>query len=505
MRQQEYSATLVEAELVETPSVQMQSESSMLGHGPDLVHALAVDERRKICIYGLLATAFLFAASVAAIAFSLRKSEEPHDEAFILQVEKRVQEVVVTLFQEPVAILSVLERFDRSGLFPHSLDILDRAAFLLVAYSLRQEYNYNLIYYGSEEGLFMGYGVGWGTYREPANSYSVDDPTRTKYLKACVDSFSGDPVDCVHREGAKYIRCTNNCSLALCPDQNQTWCTDYEIAVVEPEEMGSLGYVPRTYYCHNEAGFFTQQPGDAVQDDGSLGNCTYSDGQTLVNRSLEGDYALCQGTSCGEAFIGGYRSADYDPRYRSWYMNTREQQKPLWSEPYPFFSILDIGMTYSVPYYKIDKESNHRIFRGVFGVDYTARDITVFLVESYGPNSNTASNIHVVIYEAADPNYFVTSSTGRNAAHTVLVRDPTIPCPHDAAYTHKCKAARFEMQQLEGEMYDDVFRRAYEEQASHGYPSDMVQMDVNGVSYVSRSSTISGVGNNLEWIVLVIS
>ena len=84
-----------------------------------------------------------------------------------------------------------------------------------------------------------------------------------------------------------------------------------------------------------------------------------------------GDYVCCaEGETCNP-FIGGFRSRDYDPRYRSWYIQTKDKQRPNWVEPYPFFSNLDLGITFSQPFYEYDEESRREVFKGVFAIDYT--------------------------------------------------------------------------------------------------------------------------------------
>ena len=39
-----------------------------------------------------------------------------------------------------------------------------------------------------------------------------------------------------------------------------------------------------------------------------------SHGVTLVDRKIEGDYAVCGGGVCNITFDGAYMSKDYDPR-----------------------------------------------------------------------------------------------------------------------------------------------------------------------------------------------
>jgi hypothetical protein len=241
-----------------------------------------------------------------------------------------------------------------------------------------------------------------GKYREPGNGgYSITDESMQKHLKSCVDDQTGEPQDCLLAPGDYYIQCPDEgCdALELCPDDasqrdcsqlefleeqqdckaEQKWCPKYTIETAPTDsETTGLGMVPMTNYCHDVHGHFTQElgvvlPVDASTSDEGLGNCYYGDGKTLVNRDLSGDYAYCgsNGESCDSTFAGGYESRDYDPRYRPWYIATKELQKPNWSPPYPFFE-LGIGVTYSYPFYNTENDGK-QVFAGVLGIDYRCK------------------------------------------------------------------------------------------------------------------------------------
>jgi hypothetical protein len=151
-------------------------------------------------------------------------------------------------------------------------------------------------------------------------------------------------------------------------ESEQKWCKKYTIE----EATENMGFMPLTYHCHNKHGLFTQEPGAAVLDSsGNLGNCYFRDGTTLVNRSLAGEYAYCNGEVCDDTFAAGFRSDDYDPRYRPWYIQTKKLQIPNWSPPYPFFDNLEIGITYSHPIHSEMQGKN--TFTGVLAIDYTCK------------------------------------------------------------------------------------------------------------------------------------
>jgi len=384
-----------------------------------------------------------------------------------------------------------------------------------------------------------------------------------KYFKACVNREVGDPEECVMAEGSQYIQCLDNCELQLCKDEasqncdegqaicnkQQKWCPSYEIVNVTAERAPTLGYIPRTQHCHTLTGAFSQEPGTVVQEDGTtLGNCWYEDKETLVDRHLSGDYVYCggNGTVCDYVFEGGFRSRDYDPRFRTWYTTTKQLQKPNWSPPYPFFTNLDLGITYSAPFYMEDEENRRQIFRGVFAVDYTFEDLNRFLVRSYGTagdddnNENSPSSsaslpsaissaddtyadvvndakddirtneeTYVVIYEAAEPNYLVATSTGRSSASKVLESDETIACPDDADDQGGCIVKRVAMADLQGRPNDEILHRSYVEQKRSGYPRNLVSAKLSDepgtAAYVSQSSFYSRGDAELNWIILVIS
>lgn len=478
--------------------------------------------------------------AICASALLLLSLAPTTQASFNYEVEKRVFERVNDFMSGPVVVTSLLERFRKNGAFTHNLNVSDKNAYSQISFGLLNEYKFDMIYYGTEDGIFVGYHQGtWGTYREPVNSgYFTDDQEMEKYYHACVDRETGDPRNCTISAGSMHVKCVNDCEVALCPDditqdcetssdpsscrKEQKWCPQYEINPVTEFESTYLGYVPRTYHCHTPTGEFSQEPGEVLQSDGELGNCLYGDDRTLVNRQMMGDYMVCGQNNTCNPFVGGFRSRDYDARYRGWYKQTKAKQRPNWVEPYPFFSNLDLGITYSAPFYEYDETNRRQIFRGVFAIDYTFEDISKFLQESYGTSStaddqDSSSNdiaitnsdeTHVVIYEAKEPNYMVAASTGRSAASKVLKDDPTQACPDDAKDDNSCDVVRVKMSELAGRPFDEILLASYQEQVKQSYPRNLVDARVSdepgAPAYVSQSSFYSS-GEELEWIILVIS
>ena len=171
---------------------------------------------------------------------------------------------------------------------------------------------------------------------------------------------------------------------------HQKWCRKYTIETVPEGNNGTMGYIPLTSYCHDETGEFTQAPGRALDVNGgtAVGNCYYGNGVTRVNRSLAGDYAYCggDGTICNDTFAGGWWSESYDPRYRPWYIKTKEIQVPNWSPPY-VFTTNEIGITHSHPIYTNLPDGKGQRFDGVLAIDYRCKfTISVMSFLSHGEN-----------------------------------------------------------------------------------------------------------------------
>lgn len=185
--------------------------------------------------------------------------------------------------------------------------------------------------------------------------------------------------------------------------KNLKWCRQYTIEKYNSQDDDDgrrRGYIPLTNFCINRRGQFTQDVGEIIdplgtsRTDDTLVDCIYGDG-SLVQRDLTGPYAACgrngngvevtsDGTTsmitatnntenkyknCSSVFVGGYQSAEYDPRYRPWYITTKKLQRASWLPPYTFFS-LALGVTFSQPIYTYDEELEKQIFAGVLAVDY---------------------------------------------------------------------------------------------------------------------------------------
>lgn len=306
---------------------------------------------------------------------------------FNYEVERRVHGRLENFLGNPAAANLLTATYRENGGFQNDLKAQDRDAWLIFGYSLPDP----IVYFALEDGTVIGHetdiknGYYLGYYREPGESgYDVDDAEMEKYFKSCVNSVTGEPQNCTMEPGAPYIQCVDDCALEKCPDADsqkdcstlteeekssceskQKWCKNYTIE----EATENMGFVPLTYHCRGKHGLFTQEMGTVVVDSsGSLGNCYFEDGTTLVNRSLAGDYAYCNGDVCQDTFAGGYWSGDFDARYRLWYVQTKELQEPNWSPPYLFYDELALGITHSHPIYSEIEGKN--VFTGVLAVDY---------------------------------------------------------------------------------------------------------------------------------------
>jgi hypothetical protein len=298
---------------------------------------------------------------------------------FNYEIEERIVETLYGYFDQPVKALGVISKFRDSQVFEHGMQALDRDEFLKIVSAIAREYDFD-IYFGREDGTMMGVfsSASVAYYREPGNSgYSIDSAEMRKYFLACV-GIDGTPEACVLPPESYYVECVDGCALQPCPDQESLeqdkWCYNYVIKTTVEGEI--RGYVPNTHYCLNMEGNLSQTPGEILKDsNGTLGDCYFEDGTTLVDRLIISDYAVCggQGQMCSTAFTGGFESANYDPRWRSWYTETKSIQRPMWSAPYPFFNKLDMGITYSRPIYSLDGDKS--VFQGVLAAD-TKRKFT---------------------------------------------------------------------------------------------------------------------------------
>eukprot|EP00581_Thalassiosira_minuscula_P018090 CAMPEP_0183711762 /NCGR_PEP_ID=MMETSP0737-20130205/7171_1 /TAXON_ID=385413 /ORGANISM="Thalassiosira miniscula, Strain CCMP1093" /LENGTH=624 /DNA_ID=CAMNT_0025940329 /DNA_START=152 /DNA_END=2023 /DNA_ORIENTATION=- len=424
------------------------------------------------------------------------------------------------------------------------------------------------IYYGMEDGVFaLTSNEKSANYREPGHSgYMIimdddrgdatmgeadmgssssgraKDETMEKHYGACVDYSSGEEVPCLMKAGGKYTECTAialtqssgegreesplfDCALEKCTDEasqrncdeltNATerssclsdikWCSSYIIK--EAFDNETLGYISRGTYCIDHTGVPSQTRGEVVKKDKKeWGDCYFKDETTLVQRDREGDFAYCGGDGkvCNVTFFGAYSSKDYDPRWRGWYIETKKIQRPNWSPPYPFFSSLAIGLTFSAPIYSMQGDRN--VFAGVLALDATLNDLTRFLQTNYMETPTV-----VAIFEQKEPHYMIASSTGSNSAKTVLVEDETKPCPFDAEGRNVfCKVARFnalDLKSSKNEM-DHIIASAFLRQKEEGFPIDkLVSASTNkkNTLYATQTKPFSIEDASLDWAIMIMT
>ena len=265
-------------------------------------------------------------------------------------IEERVLEKLDYFMNQPKFALDAFQHFYNNGGFPNNLQAPDRDFALQFMYSLILTFQETgqVINYGLEDGLFLGYGFSDSensdfltlTYREPGESgYTLNDNKQIEkrtYFNTCVDSETGKGQNCTVKAGDQYISCIDDCSLTQCGDETSRsincsmyplesvseceskikWCKKYEIK----HSVGMGGYVPTYEYCYNSKGAISEHPGEIVTNvsDGKmiLGDCTFGSGD-LVSRNLTGDFAQCQpNKQCNTTYMGGVFSINYDPRYR---------------------------------------------------------------------------------------------------------------------------------------------------------------------------------------------
>lgn len=404
----------------------------------------------------------------------------------------------------------------------------DRDHFLKLNDAFMETYpQFESIYYGLEDGVFAGHGFNEkvANYREPGHSgYVVSEEgdageEMQKHYVGCVNATSGEEVPCEMSVGGEFTECVNDCELIKCADEasqrdceilgggevkeeceaNVKWCKNYIIS--EAPEGAKLGYITRNTHCINKNGVPSQKKGEIAQmGTTEFTNCYFLDGVTPVNRNLTGNYAYCGGNGivCDNTFYGAYLSRDYDPRWRGWYIATKEIQKPNWSPPYPFFTTQAMGITFSLPIYSTLNDGRNE-FAGVLAVDYTFTDLTKFLQTSY-LNSTTV----VAIFEKDDPYFIVATSTGSKGVSLVLKADNSRRCSN--VVTDDCIATRVPAAELAETEMDEVISNAFSRQQEAGFPeAELVTSRATGKEflYATQTKAFTIEDADLNWKIMI--
>jgi len=368
-------------------------------------------------------------------------------------------------------------------------------------------------YFGREDGGFLIYprlntkpeiNYAWREVGNPG--YEIEpfvSEENQKHFSSCLDD-KGNTVHCTLLENSSYIRCIDDCEMELCNAGNQKetenateadniWCQKYSIETVQPGEK--LGGIPMYFSCIDEFGAPTQTQGKVLLNltDKELGNCYYQDGKTLVNGT--GDT------------VGVYRTRHYDPRYRGWYISSKEGQRPLWSDPYIFFSLGEIGITYTEPIYIQPEGTTKKVFDGAFAVNYSLEQIDNFLYDQF-----YRSDFLVAVVEASEPHYVVALSTGSKVTYSVYNEDTSKPCPEqDISNVDLCKLVRITIEDLEDlnqSPGDRILSRAFEEESMAGFSPGLVAFQESDSmaanAWISQSSIFEQESANLKWRVIVV-
>lgn len=454
---------------------------------------------------------------------------------FNFEIGLRAHDRLSELMGMPIKIQRLITTYRTNKAFPNDFEAPDRDNFFALGDAILKTFPHDLIYYGLEDGTFVGHQVSprRAMYREPGQSgYSLNDAGAMaemgKHLNSCIDE-EGNQILCLLRGHEKFIKCQGNCNtLQKCQDADSQrncshlfdgntndifeceskikWCKSYEIEAITVSDDRKMGFIPRTAFCIDSSGKPTQTQGENSElgEDG-LGNCYNLDGATPVDRSLSGDYAYCggDGVICNSTFVGGYESLNYDPRFRPWYIKTKEKQKPNWIDPYAFFQPHEqMGITYSHPIYTTDKDGKN-VFSGVVALDFTLEGIASFLTKNYAESDSI-----VVVVEKAEPNYIIASSDGSIGVERVLIDDNSKPClevDRDEARV-LCTAIRIPVTQLNKSPNDLVISRSHEAQKKHNFPeSELVvsRVDELDMIYASQMKTFS-IEGGIEWRILII-
>lgn len=259
---------------------------------------------------------------------------------FNYEIEKRVHERVSELMNVPVTMLGLVEQYSQTDVFeppflrPHQKDEIFR--FL---WTVWREFNIDL-YYGQEDGLFLGVIKGSGTYQEGrgTNGYVLGDGGTEEdayfqrlYYDKCLDRENGAPQNCTLKASEDYISCVGNCKLSPCPSSLPTattknsllstehvigttsdpviYCPTYDILQVPKTQDIMMGYIPRYYYCLSKAGgFIENDPPNSVASPSSMkfGVCAHSDGVTLVDGQTDTKETYAMADHRNYLFLGDY-------------------------------------------------------------------------------------------------------------------------------------------------------------------------------------------------------
>ena len=463
----------------------------------------------------------LFAA-IAVIPFANGTSET----SLYSHYHQTAYEQVDTLISLQVTTLNLFAKYFDNGGFPHDLQATDRDHVIMYLYSVitsLEKVGLKVGYY-LENGLTLAYWhsenkvVPMLAYREPGNSGFIpngENPEMDIYLNACVNSETGQEESCLMIAGEDYISCIDDCALVPCVDAESqmseaevTWCQNYEIK----QGNGGEGFVPLTYSCFDSTGAFSQTPGEVlvVEKDknksgvAQLGNCVFQSG-ALVERNLHGPFAYCATEASGECnttFLGGYKSENYDHRWREWYIQPREQQQPMFSDPYIFYQYSSIGLTYTHPIYTIDQEGR-KVFLGILGADIELDDISFYLSEAVKDSKYT-----VAIYEDEEPYYMIGISTPTSMLRNVL-KGTTRTCPQEQVRSEECETVRLTVDNLvDNKGEDQIIFKAHSEMKEKGYGDSYQNVtfnefdDIHATLYFGESTHYEK--KNLKWRILVI-
>jgi len=453
---------------------------------------------------------------------------------FNFEVGRRAHERLSELIGIPTKIQQLLATYRENNAFPHDFGAPDRDKFMVLGDAILKTFPHDLIYYGLEDGTFVAHRntPRGALYREPGQSgYDLNDPAvmgeMRKYLDSCVDD-DGRDVPCILGPDQTYIECIDDCAVVQkCPDEDSQrecsqlfdspddrlsceskikWCTSYEIKTTTESNGDNLGYVPRTAYCIDAFGNPAQTPGknSDLGEDG-LGNCYFLNGETLVNRHVEGDYAYCGGDGiiCNTTYVGGFQSSTYDPRFRPWYIDTKQKQKSNWVQPYVFFQNQQMGISYSHPIYTSDEEGRS-VFAGVLALDFTLEGIASFLTENY-----SGADTIVAVVEEAEPNYIVATSTGSTGVKRVLVDDVSQPCPEmdEDRAAILCTALRIPVSQMNQNAMDKAVAKSYEAQERNNFPkSELIPARIDDMNAIYASQTTAfAPEDGIRWRIMILS
>ena len=411
---------------------------------------------------------FLVASAADTNSNSNAKSNNANanSNGFNYEIEKRVHERVSELMNIPVTMLGLVEHYTKTNIFaPPFLRPHQREELFRFLWTVWKQFGVD-IYYGQEDGLFLGIIKGSGTYQEGrgTNGYHVqiddigdvdsivgDDATTTTlskeeeeeastsiseedlymkrlYYNQCLNRTSGEPEQCILQAEEEYIECYMNCILTPCNILNsnlQEELTQVGVAVaVVVDENGHEDDGSTTAYDYSGSSHLLPQSGPQFPNRTPVRKVDVEDGGAWT----EGEVVLFAKGNYIVQWKDAEHSIDY---YASSSANNMRALKKLVqnaitdddSAPYPSDFDSVISIVSSSTNNKIKDEDGEEI---VFWCPTYNRKHVPSTSSVTAPNEAATSDNNSRISMGYIPRYYYCL----NDAGQFVENDPQFPCTH---------------------------------------------------------------------------